>query len=88
MMPEREKTRPWLEHRVKEASITVAAARAASQSLGPRCLEDALAELATAGTVLALADAEWEREAARAVKNVHVRCEPPKPTETETEGTE
>jgi len=42
--------------------------------------------LAIAGTLLALADAEWEREAARAVKNVQVRCEPPKQaTETETE---
>lgn len=64
MMPDREKTRPYLLEQVKQAEIEVKTADLASRSIGPLLLEKALAGLAVAGTLLAVADAEWAREAA------------------------
>jgi hypothetical protein len=67
MMPDRDKTRPYLLEQVHQAEIDVKAAELVSGSLGPkngpRNLNAALARLAMAGAVLALADAEWGREA-------------------------
>ncbi len=65
MMPDREKTRPYLVEQVHQAEIDVKAADLVARSIGPKHLNAALARLAMAGTVLALADAEWGREAKR-----------------------
>lgn len=69
MMPDREKTRPYLLEQVHQAESDVKAAEMVARSIGPKPLNAALARLAMSGTVLALADAEWGREAqARALE--------------------
>lgn len=70
MMPDRETTRPYLVEQVRQAEIGVKAARLAARSIGPvqAKVEKEVAGLAMAGTVLALADAEWAREEAALLK--------------------
>lgn len=78
MMPDRGATRPYLVEQVRQAELDAKAAELTASSLGRANLNKALAALASAGTVLALADAEWAREdaAARQTQGVQV---PPSP---------
>lgn len=83
-MPDRDKTRPWLVEQVKQAELGVAHARRMNAALGGGMnvgsivMKKPMSELAVAGTLLALADAEWAREAAKSTQPVNVRCEPQK----------
>jgi hypothetical protein len=85
-MPDREKTRPWLVEQVRQAEGDVKSMRAKLGILGAstnplteQLMSKPTAALAVAGTLLALADAEWTREAARAVRVVDVRTQSPSP---------
>lgn len=63
-MPEKDLMRPVLVRRLQRAEhLAAVAGRVAYRSQQ----EDLMQELALAGLLLALADAEWEREEARAL---------------------